>query len=636
MPHVITSDSRINMRADEMLHKATATELEIDQIDREETAPSIKDERAHRDVQTGVVNNGTSPVAMAQVDPVMMAVSTEDARTHRDGPTGLADNGTRPAAGADYEVEVAIIQGSNSHDHIVVNAAAVSAINADPYLHFANIVQAKDGDDFIIRDQTGGYELQNGVYQNMIIHGDDGDDTLVYAALESGITADFDYILSPDAGIVQQHKLNDALFDTPPFAADIFDEVENIIGTLHDDVIIGGAGANKFWGLDGDDAISGLGGSDTIWGGIGNDTINGGDHSDLLHGEDGNDFINGGASSDEIYGGDGADTLKGGSSHDLIFGGNDNDDIDGGQGNDTIHVGNGNDTVDGGAGSDTIHVYGNGDNVINGGGWKDTVIFDDNPVFLNMVTGEAIRTDGTDTIINVENIESGSGEDFIIGNMSANVIETGDGDDNVSGSGGDDIIKAGGDDDTINGDTGDDDLYGEFGNDWAYGGDGEDYINGGWGDDTLSGGDDDDNINGNRGEDDIRGGEGMDTLYGGDGLASDTFQWYSGDLGTDQIMDFQLNHDKLHFGNGFFAADPDGTFNISEVLFVGDIGDDTSLWAQTADDGLQFIAILYDVDSEALEQKINNGTIFDVQLNDMLPIDPGFGVMDVGFELDGM
>ncbi len=75
----------------------------------------------------------------------------------------------------------------------------------------------------------------------------------------------------------------------------------------------------------------------------------------------------------------------------------------------------------------------------------------------------------------------------------------------------------------VNGGSGDDVLTGDSGNDTLNGGDGDDTLNGGDGDDTLNGGGGNDTLNGGGGNDTLSGGEGHDTLIGSSGIDTAVF-----------------------------------------------------------------------------------------------------------------
>lgn len=147
----------------------------------------------------------------------------------------------------------------------------------------------------------------------------------------------------------------------------------------------------------------------------------------------------------------------------------------------------------------------------------------------------------------IENIRSGSGADFLIGNAVGNRIDGGDGadrifgldgDDNLFGDGGDDYIVAGIGNDSLTGGIGIDELYGEVGNDTLWGGAGADTLVGGDGDDALHGEDgsgEADRLYGNIGNDSFyvdnrldlafeQSGEGSDTVFAN--IAGDGYYLY--------------------------------------------------------------------------------------------------------------
>lgn len=155
------------------------------------------------------------------------------------------------------------------------------------------------------------------------------------------------------------------------------------------------------------------------------DTINGGDGNDSLFGDSGNDRLDGGGGNDSLVGGIGHDSLIGGS------------------GNDRLQNDAGNDTLDGGAGIDTAIFTGSAAVTIN----------------LRLTTAQ-VTGYGTDTLRNIENLLTGSGNDALSGNSAANTLQSGAGDDTLLGGAGDDLLYAGAGSDRIVGGLGRDLLYG--------------------------------------------------------------------------------------------------------------------------------------------------------------------------------
>lgn len=138
-----------------------------------------------------------------------------------------------------------------------------------------------------------------------------------------------------------------------------------IRGTPGDDIIYGGAGAQKIIGGGGNDIIIGGGGGDKIFGGKGNDRIKGGAGGDTIHGGKDNDRIFGGRGNDQLSGDADNDRIAGEIGDDHISGGKGHDHASGGMGIDVLHGGKGNDVQSGDAGPDFI----------DGGKGNDTVSF---------------------------------------------------------------------------------------------------------------------------------------------------------------------------------------------------------------------------------------------------------------------
>lgn len=85
--------------------------------------------------------------------------------------------------------------------------------------------------------------------------------------------------------------------------------VENIIGGLLNDRIIGSKKPNSLAGRGGDDVIYGRGGNDRLFGESGHDGLSGGPGSDLLDGWFGRDTLVGGGAADVLRGGADNDDL---------------------------------------------------------------------------------------------------------------------------------------------------------------------------------------------------------------------------------------------------------------------------------------------------------------------------------------
>ena len=245
-----------------------------------------------------------------------------------------------------------------------------------------------------------------------------------------------------------------------------------------------GTNANdRIVGSNSPDSINGSGGNDLIFGygngsGVGGvappvDPAGGGsaDHDNLI----------GGSGNDTIHAGGGNDTLSGGSGADVLNGGNGNDSINGGDGNDTIEGGSGNDTMDGGAGNDTYRVAGtdHGFDRYQDSGGVDRIIATANGTRIGLLSGFGPAS-GIETIT-----ANGFTGVFIAGQSGADNL-------NFSGTSlvGINRIEGGGGNDTVTGSSAADKILGDAGNDKLSGAFGADTLTGGAGNDTLSGGQD--------------------------------------------------------------------------------------------------------------------------------------------------
>jgi Ca2+-binding RTX toxin-like protein len=228
-------------------------------------------------------------------------------------------------------------------------------------------------------------------------------------------------------------------------------------------------------------------------------------------------------------------------------------------------------------------------------------------VTVNLLWGTASGASGNDTLADIERVETGSGNDVVFGSIGSNRIETGGGNDTIYAFDGHDQVYAGTGHDTVYGYQGIDLIYGGTGNDTLWGGSDDDTIHGEDGADELKGEDGNDSLFGGTGADRIRGGDGNDTINGASG--ADIIQWQAGDNGMDTIGGFNLAEDKLWFGSGFFAQDPVGNVELSDVLIVFNSGDNAMLAANTADEGWTFIATLNNVNANVLDQLIEDETI---------------------------
>jgi Ca2+-binding RTX toxin-like protein len=442
-----------------------------------------------------------------------------------------------------------------------------------------------------------------------------------------------------------------------------------------DDVLYDHGNNDYIYGGRGNDTIRASGGNDTVDGGTGDDTFlleafsNG---SDLYNGGAGIDTIKAQANGVNIglsgnFGlSNSIEIITADGKTGVTVWGDDKDNIldfslttltdviiDGWHGNDKI-IGNaqantirgsaGNDTIDGGAGDDTFLVDGsyagyNGFDLYNGGVGTDAIKAQDNnaAIGLNGDFGvansiEEITADGKTNVIVLSDandnkldftytlltnivVDSGNGNDTIIGNAQANTFNGGYGNDSLDGAAGDDTFLAYGYTgyDTYNGGTGNDkikalindtsiSLAGDFGTSNSieeitadgktgvtllgdYNSNKLDFtdiiltnvaINGGDGNDTIVGNAQANTIAGGNGNDFLDGAAGDDIFF----ASYDGFDTYNGGTGND-IIKTLYNDTYIGLAGNFGAAN-----SIEEITANGKTN--VTLLADSSNNNLNF------------------------------------------------
>jgi Ca2+-binding RTX toxin-like protein len=459
-------------------------------------------------------------------------------------------------------------------------SAVVSGGQTDTLISIENVIGGSANDtiagDNGINVLTGGAgdDVLEGGANADSLNGDAGIDTASYANSTLGVSAS---LLTPTT------NTNDALGDS-------YNSIENLTGSSQADTLGGDASTNVIKGGDGNDSlIASVGGTgDTLDGGTGSTSIDTADYS-VFSTAVNVSLVSGtaavsGSQTDTLIS---IENVIGGTGNDSIAGDTNVNSLTGGAGNDTLFgsVGGTGDTLDGGTGatsidtadysslsatqSITVSLPNTNTNTTGNGGFT-----------VSVAGGTGVQTD---TLLSIENITGGAGNDIIGGDASANVIQGGDGNDTLKFSKGNstsattaigDTLNGGSGIDTadytgasginvtlsggagqvevfvgglpvagqpvkqydqligieniigsnsqnnITGDTAANKITGGTASDTLAGGDGNDTLDGGAGNDSLQGGNNDDSLIGGAGRDSLFGGEGNDILIGGAGSDS--------------------------------------------------------------------------------------------------------------------
>ncbi len=321
------------------------------------------------------------------------------------------------AAGDTVEIEILDIEnlyGSYEHDDILVGS------------HGSNRLIGYKGDDEL--DGRGGHDVLEGRAGADVLRGGEGNDTALY-------------YFSPEGVEVRLHndtaRGGDAEGDSFPGRKTVeymnaagatveieVPDIEDLVGSDYDDILVGAHGSNRLSGWLGDDELDGREGDDLLDGGPGADLLRGGEGNDTasflftavtssrgvvvrLHdgtargGEAEGDIFAGtdvveytdsdgniqmvevpdienllGSTLDDILAGDLRDNrIDGKAGDDILYGGpgGGDDSLIGGTGDDRLYGGIGNDTLEGGPGDDRLW-GGPDDDMLDGGDGDDAFV----------------------------------------------------------------------------------------------------------------------------------------------------------------------------------------------------------------------------------------------------------------------
>jgi serralysin len=257
---------------------------------------------------------------------------------------------------------------------------------------------------------------------------------------------------------------------------EVYDSIENLVGSPYNDWIEGDSVGNVLNGLAGNDTLSGLGANDSLSGGDDNDLLIPGEGTDSVEGGNGTDtvsyqnasaavsvsLVTGGISGDaagDIYssienaaGSTGDDTISAVSSGSMLWGLAGNDSLVGGAGNDTLQGDEGANTLSGDSGNDTYNVASEEDVVQESlGGGDDTVV----TVLTSYVLADNVER------LSFDSAGSFATPDAAVPSLMISIPVGFDGTGNaqgntITGGAGDDTLDGAGDADTLTGYAGND------------------------------------------------------------------------------------------------------------------------------------------------------------------------------------
>ena len=308
--------------------------------------------------------------------------------------TGLAGVTTSGDAAGDVYIGIETLEGSGFNDYLIGDATA-------------NTLLGGVGDDTL-----------EGLAGADTLNGGSGTDTATYIHSASAVVA------SLTSGLSGVTASGDA-------AGDSYISIENLTGTVSDDLLIGDSNINVLDGSDGNDTLEGMGGADSLVGGSGTDTASYAHAStavtaSLTTGLGG--VSNSGDAAGDTY--SSIENLLGSAYADLLVGDTGNNSINGGAGNDTLEGLAGADTLDGGtSGTDTASYA------------HATV-----GVVASLSTSIGVTNTGDatgDVYVSIENLLGSDLDDNLIGDANVNLLSGGDGNDTLEGLGGADTLNGG-------------------------------------------------------------------------------------------------------------------------------------------------------------------------------------------------
>lgn len=390
----------------------------------------------------GVYVNLATGVAIAGPTDVDTLISIERVRGSQYNDTligGNPENGVfslegreafRGEAGNDFidggaGFDVAEYGGATSGVYVVLGGPAAGFAydgqgGVDTLLNIER-VNGSFYDDYLSGSDTAEYESYEGAAGNDTIDGKGGIDRVIYGGSRAAVNVN---LVTSTATEFYRYEGIDAVTDDLiiTMGTDLLINIEEISGSLFDDTLTGNAAANF---------IEGSAGDDTIDGGAGNDIMEGNDGSDLYFVSDLGDVVRE-TNRHRFVGGE--DTVKSfittamsGTGYVL------------GDFVENLHIGTTAAANGSGNNFDNEIVANVGNNVLDGASGNDTISFRlavagvVASIDAAAVAPQATGGSGTDTLLNFENIEGGSGNDSLTGSAAGNWISGGAGADTLVG-----------------------------------------------------------------------------------------------------------------------------------------------------------------------------------------------------------
>jgi Ca2+-binding RTX toxin-like protein len=174
---------------------------------------------------------------------------------------------------------------------------------------------------------TDGYDWLRGTSKADTIYGFGGVDFIFPGGGADYINggAGRDRVFYDDSPVGVYVNLATGLGSNGTAEGDRYVDIEDAVGSHHNDTLVGDDGSNSLYGGYGDDLLQGGGGADSLAGGRDNDTLKGGGGDDHLSGDEGNDTLRGMEGDDNIGGSFGDDYIVGGPGRDTLGGGDGGD-----------------------------------------------------------------------------------------------------------------------------------------------------------------------------------------------------------------------------------------------------------------------------------------------------------------------